>query len=121
MTIVRALNSSGDWLFGKSLNDYLSANDAIKQNIQTRLLSFLGDCFFDITAGIDWITLLGGSKNQLALNLNISSVILNTQSVTGIKQLSVNLDDSNRKFSVSYQVATIYSLTNASFEYTLGI
>lgn len=117
--IVRALDSSGDWTFGKSLNDYLSANKAVKQNIKTRLLEFLGDCFFNITAGIDWFTLLGGSKNELALSLNISSVILNTQFVVAIKQLTIGLDK-NRKFTVSYQVQTSYSVTGDSFQLSLG-
>lgn len=119
MAIVRAIDSNGDWLFGKSLNDYKSKNEAVKQNIKTRLLSFLGDCFFDITAGIDWFTFLGGSKNELALSLSVSSVILNTQFVTGIKQLTIGLT-SNREFSVSYQVQTAYSLTTDTFQYSLG-
>jgi hypothetical protein len=119
MTIVRSLNSQGDWTFGTSLNNYVSANNAIIQNIKTRLLEFIGDCFFNITAGIDWLTFLGGSKNQLALNLTISSVILNTQDVIGLKNLSVTL--TNRNFNVNYQVQTIYSITNASFEYSLGV
>lgn len=119
MTIVRALDSDSDWTFGKSRNDYLSNNNAVKQNIKTRLLCFLGNCFFDITAGIDWFTFLGGSKNPTALSLNISSVILNTQNVTGIRQLSINLT-SNRSFSISYQVQTSYSVTGDTFQYTLG-
>lgn len=112
--IVRALDSNGDWTFGKSLNDYLSGNKAIKQNIKTRILSFLGDCFFEMTAGIDWFNLLG-SKNVLGLNLSINSVILNTQGVTGILQLNTTLI--NRVFNVSYKVQTIYSLTGDTFQY----
>ena len=49
---VRALDESGDWTFGKGENNYYSANDAIAQNIKTRLYSFLGDCFFDLSANI---------------------------------------------------------------------
>lgn len=117
MTIVRAINSNGDWLFGKSLNDYLSGNMAVQQNIRTRLLSFIGNCFFDTIAGIDWFNLLG-SKNQLALSLAISAVILNTPNVTGILQLGVSLT-TNRLFTISYKVQTTYSLTGDSFQYNL--
>jgi len=105
--IVRALDNQGDWTFGKSKNNYLSGSAAVQQNIKTRLLEFIGDCFFNIQAGVDWFNFLGGSKNQLALNLNISSVILNTSFVTSIKQLSISLV--NRDFSVSYQVIDAYS------------
>lgn len=118
MTIVRALNQNNDWLFGKSLNYYLSGNDAIKQNIKTRLLSFLGDCFFDITAGIDWFNLLSGSKNELVLNLNVSSIILNTTGVTGILQLNISLN-AQRGSSISYKVQTVYSVTGDIFQYDL--
>lgn len=118
MTVVRSIDSAGDWNFGKSLNNYLSQNDAVKQNIKTRLLEFLGNCFFNMTAGIDWLNFLGGTKNELALNLNISSVILNTQYVTGLLQLSISLTE-NRKFSVTYQVQTSYSLTGDTFQYDI--
>lgn len=115
--IVRTIDTIGDWTFGKGKNNYRKDNDAITQNIKTRLLSFLGDCFFDVTAGIDWFTFLG-SKNQLALNLAISAVILNTEFVTGILQLSVNLN-TDRNFSVSYRVQTTYSTTGDTFQYDL--
>ena len=105
--IVRALDNQNDWTFGKSKNNYLSGSAAVQQNIKTRLLEFIGDCFFNIQAGVDWFNFLGGSKNQLALNLNISSVILNTAFVTSIKQLSISLVNSD--FSVSYQVTDAYS------------
>jgi hypothetical protein len=112
--IVRSIDAENDWNFGKGKNDYKSANDAIAQNIKTRLQSFLGDCFFDIAAGIDWFNLLG-SKNQLALSLEINAVILNTENVTGIKQLFVSLTD--RVFEVSYRVQTTYSVASDTFQY----
>lgn len=117
MTIVRALDSTGDWLFGKSLNDYISANMEVQQSIRTRLLSFIGNCFFDTIAGIDWFNLLG-SKNELALSLAISAVILNTPNVTGILQLSIGVN-AKRIFSISYQVQTTYSKTGDQFQYNL--
>ena len=118
--IVRALDSQNDWLFGKGLNDYLAGNAAVAQSIQTRLSSFLGNCFFDQGAGIDWINYLGGSKDQVSLNLAISAVILNTQNVTGIQQLNVSLDDNTRQFTVVYRVQTTYSVTGGAFTFDLG-
>lgn len=106
--IVRALDSSGDWEYGKGRNDYKKDKKAVEQNIATRLNSFLGDCFFDTAAGIDWFNQLG-AKDQLALNLAISATILNTTYVTGLTQLSTNLDAA-RNFSVSYQVSTSFGI-----------
>lgn len=109
---VRALTVLGDWTYGAGLNNYLTARNAVAQAIGTRLKSFLGDCFFATNAGIDWFNLLG-NKNELALQLAISTTILNTQSqgqnvVTNMVNLSLNLDDVTRIFSVSYSVNTVY-------------
>ena len=105
--IVRSIDSEGDWSFGKGRNDYLSANDAIGQNIKTRLQSFLGDCFFAMSAGIDWFNLLG-SKNIIGLQLSIQATILNTTGVTRIVDFSLTLE-TNRRLNLQYTVETIYS------------
>lgn len=105
--IVRSLDQAGDWTFGQSRNNYFTGNMAIAQNILTRVSSFVGDCFFALNAGIDWWNLLG-SKNQIALELSVSSIILNTYGVTGILDLEVGLDE-DRKLVIRYTVSTIYT------------
>lgn len=99
---VRGLTGDGDWTFGKGQNDYKQGLDATAQNLQTRVSSFLGDCFFAMTQGIDWFNLLG-AKNQLAIDLAISSTILNTQDVLSLIELSSVLSQ-NRKLTTSYKV-----------------
>lgn len=106
--IVRALDADHDWTFGKGRNNYLRNVDAIQQTIETRLLSFLGDCFFDVTAGIDWFGLLGG-KNRQALELAIAAVILNTEGVTALVTLDTDLDPITRLFTATYVVNTTFS------------
>lgn len=128
--LVRAINSDHDWTFGASLNNFKSGNPAVRQMIETRLLCFLNDCFFDTSAGIDWFRFLGGSKNQLALSLAVSAVILNTPTsssdptsvIVGISQLYINLDHVTRDLSISYQVQSIFSVTSLqnTFTYSLG-
>ncbi len=104
--IVRAIDENNDWMFGKGIEDYKFNFNAVVQNIKTRLQSFLGDCFFSAGEGIDWPNLLGG-KNQIALNLAVSAVILNTDNVTGVIQLDLELS-SERVISISYQAATSF-------------
>lgn len=116
--IVRALSQSGDWLFGKGLNDYKANQLALQQLIQTNLSMFLGDCFFATNVGIDWFNLLGG-KNQLAVNLAVNAAILNTTGVTGILQTSINLTDS-RRLTIMYNVQTVYSTLQSTYVYNLG-
>lgn len=105
---VRALDPTGDWTFGKGQNNYLRDTDAIRQSIQTRLMSFLGDCFFDVAAGINWWARLG-SKDILQTELDIAAVILNTPGVQNLGQLSVVLDPATRKLSTQWEVTTTYS------------
>lgn len=116
---VRAIDVNGNWLYGKGQNDYLRNNAAVAQNIQTRLLSFLGNCFFDLGAGIDWFNFLG-SKELIQLNLSVSTVILNTTGVVGLKQLSVVLAPGTRLLTVQYQVQTTYSVLSGAFQYDLN-
>lgn len=109
---VRALDSLHDWQFGKGQNDYARNQNAAIQNIDTRLNSFLGDCFFDEGSGIDWFNLLG-AKDQLELNLVIASVILNTQDVIALQRLDITLSVT-RALTIRYQVQTVYSTLASS-------
>lgn len=105
--IVRALTNDGDWTFGSGTSNYLTLNNAIAQSIQTRLSTFLGECFFNVTVGVDWWNLIG-YKNKSLLNLQCSTVITNTFGVVGIVSFSLNLDPITRALSVHYVVKTIY-------------
>ena len=116
---VRAIDVDGDWIYGIGRSAYLVRNAEVAQSIKTRLLEFLGDCFFNLNAGIDWLTFLGG-KDEIGLNLAISAVILNTTNVTGILELSVNLNDTTRVFTANYRVQTTFSVLSSSFQFDLG-
>lgn len=104
--IVRALDANHDWTFGAGKNNYLSGADAVTQNIDTRLNSFLGDCFFDTQAGIDWFNLNGG-KSKLAILLAVTAQIQNTQYVTQILELSVNVNNT-RNITIVYSANTAF-------------
>lgn len=105
--IVRKIDSNGDWTFGKGLSNYAKDNLAIAQTIETRLRSFLGDCFFDSESGIDWFNFLG-SKNIAGLILKIKSTIINTNGVVSLESVNTQLDN-DRRLTVSYRVNTVYS------------
>ena len=115
-TIVRALDSNGDWTFGGGRSNYLSGNAAIAQQIKSRLLEFTGNCFWNPQGGLNWRNLLGQRNNQKLLNLQIGSIILNTNGVTALRQLTVNLNRSTRVLSVSWTVTTVFSIYSSSFQ-----
>ena len=63
---IRTLSESGDWTFGKGLNNYSDQVLAIAQNVKSRLLSWEGDCFWALQDGVDWRNLLDkGTQDEL--------------------------------------------------------
>lgn len=107
MAIVRTLDGDNDWTFGAGINNYRVNKNAVAQNIQTRLNSFIGDCYFDLKAGLDWFNLLG-CKDPISLNLAISATILNTAYVVKLTQLNIRLDSATRNIEIDYEVLTAF-------------
>ena len=103
---VRSIDANNDWEKGKGKSNYKTGVLACAQNIKTNLQSFLGDCFFQTDAGIDWFNHLGG-KNQLQLKVDVSATILKTPDVILIEELNIRLDN-QRKLSIQYSANTTY-------------
>ena len=103
---VRALDENKDWTFGAGLQNYKTDEDAISQNVKTKLNSFLGDCFFDTEEGIDWFTLWDTGRLDDLLE-SIQNKILSVEGITGLNSFDYELV--NRKLKVSYDVQTVFS------------
>lgn len=103
----RNLSGNGDWVFGSGKNSYVTENLEIGVNIQTRVLSFLGDCFFATEEGIDWFNLLEMGKQEQLEN-SVQETIKNTPGVAAINSVDVVMG-ANRKITITYDVQTIYS------------
>lgn len=104
---IRNLDENHDWTFGSGKNNYVNENLEIALNIKTRILSFLGDCFFDTEAGIDWFNLLD-YRYQDRLENSVQNVVLKTPGVVGINNIEVLLG-AQRKIIIQYDIKTIYS------------
>lgn len=105
--IFRNLSDLGDWQFGKGIQDFASENKAIGLNVQTRIKSWVGDCFFDSKAGIDWLNRLGSKNQRALLELDLKRIIMQSEGVVKLLSFYTNLN--GRAFSASYSVQTIYS------------
>lgn len=103
----RNIDSEGDWTFGAGTNSYAIENNEILLNVKTRIMSFLGDCFFDTEAGIDWFNLLEYNK-QSKIENDVQNVIINTDGVVNINSIDVTMG-ANRKIILSYDIDTIYT------------
>ena len=106
---IRNLDNNHDWVFGSGRSDYLTEQDEIRLNIETRVLSFLGDCFFATNEGIDYWNLLNiGTQDEL--ENQIYATIVDTPGVVRVDRVDIILS-SNRQFTLDYSVYTIYSKT----------
>lgn len=103
----RQLDSIGDWQFGQGLQSYATNNNAIALDIKTSLLSFYKDCWFDPTAGVDWLRLMGMPGTQSEIQLNVRGIILQTYGVTQVN--SINVIQQGRSLTISYNINTIFS------------
>lgn len=113
---VRSLDINHDFTFGTGVQNYLTTQEEIIQNIETRLLSFVNDCYFDMGAGIDWRRLLGRKNTEDEIVLSCRSVILATENVVQVNSISASV--SNRQIIIEYNIDTIYS---TQFQQSLNI
>ena len=107
--IIRAIDANHDWTFGKGTENYLFGNQAIGENVQTRLLSFLNNCFFDMNAGIDWFTYLGLPNKSQEIVLRARAVILQSYGVVSVTSLNIAINDPKRSAILTYTINTIYT------------
>ena len=103
----RALDVNSDWSFGNGIGSYVTEEQEIALNAKTRIMSFLGDCFFATDEGIDWWNLLD-YRYQDRLENAVQDVIKNTPGVTAINSVDV-LVGANRQIRLQYDIQTIYS------------
>lgn len=107
--LFRGLDANGDWTYGAGLSNFATQNDAIALNIRTRILSWVGDCFFDSKAGIDWVNRIGSKNQAKFLDLDLRRLIIQTDGVTGLVDFDTSLV--GRNFTANYTVDTIYGKT----------
>lgn len=113
---VRRIDSNGDWQFGRGLSDYARDDEAIGQNVITRLKSFKNDWFLDVDAEIDWFDLLGRKGTQEEIEREIERVTLATD---GVLQLnSLKLTKQIRNVTISMNITTIF---NTELSLNLGL
>lgn len=112
--IIRALDGNHDATFGQGIQNFLSGQNAVAENIETNLYCFLRDCYFDIQKGIDWLRFFSVPTNRQEITLSVKGVILLCFGVTSINSLEVSVV--NRKIFISANINTIFT---SNFQYNL--
>lgn len=106
--IFRGLTSDNDWTFGKGRENYARLNTAVGLNVKTRILSWVGDCFFALQEGIDWANRLDKNQQDLLEN-DLRRIILQSENVVGINSFDIIFNPETRGFRADYSINTIYS------------
>lgn len=105
----RNLDADGDWTWGQSMSNYVYDDMEILLNVKTRILSFLGDCFFAPTEGIDWWHLFNYNK-QAELENAVMVTIAETDGVESTNQVESYMSG-NRKINLAYSITTVNGTT----------
>ena len=118
--IIRALSPTGDWTFGQGKQNYLSSQKAINENIQTRLLEFYNNAFWNMNAGADWPRLLGTPGTKQEIVLTCRAIILQSYGVIAVSSISVTYLGSTRNISMEFNISTIYT-SSQSVQFQLNL
>lgn len=117
-TIVRGIDNVGDWVFGLGKQSYRTKVEMVAQRIITHIRSWYGNCFFDLTAGIDWYNYLGNKKTERKILLSCRHEMIKIQEITAIRDLSLSVDE-YRRVTIYYEVETIYGTISNNLEVSL--
>jgi len=106
---VSGLDKNLDWRFGKGRAVYNRDSKAIAQNVLTRLRSFRGDWYLNVTFGINWIELLGNLGTENRLLRAVESTVLQTEGVISIQRLGIIQRNVNRGVTIELQYTDVFT------------
>lgn len=112
---IRRIDENNDWMFGRSEGSFYVSQQAIDQNIATKLKEWSGDCFFSQNSGVDYDTLLDKGQGD-RLKSAVKDVILSCFGVVGVNSIDYIID--KRAVTISYDIDTIYS---PNFQAEIGV
>ena len=98
--IIRELDNSHDWTFGRSFAIYLNGSDAIAQCVKTKLLALKRDWFLNRDDGIAWFDYLTTNPNTKQLEIDVRTEIFKVEGVLNIDEFDILLDQETRQFLI---------------------
>ena len=105
----RTVDGNWDWRFGRGLQDYCEEALSVAYTVKMKILSWLGDCFFDATAGIDWKNILGSKDSKEKADSSIKDIVLAEPEVVDLVYFESSVED--RKYICTIRFKTIYGET----------
>lgn len=108
--IYRRLDENGDYVWGNSMNDMLSAQAAMSQVIQTRLRAIQGEWWEGDRTALPYFTEMIGSPGSLAqirkIDLLVIARLMDTVGVLNVTDFQSSYE--NRTYRCSCNVLTVY-------------
>ena len=106
---VRSITAQGDFTFGKGRANYLTGSKAIAQNVKTRLRSFAGDWYLDVTHGVDWLNLLGNRGTERRIVRAVERTVLQTQGVVKVSRIEIVRRNRNRGIAIEVDYTDVFN------------
>lgn len=109
---VRQLSPTGDFTFGASqLNFLANSPAAVAQVVQTSFLLWIGEWYLDTSQGMPWLQGVLGKHNQTTADVTVQDFALGIQGVVDISDF-VSIDtQSDRNYTASFEIDTLYGPT----------
>lgn len=113
--IVSALETDGDWGFGRGRANYITGGSAIAQKVKCRIRSFKNDNPLNMGDNIDWMYLLSEKNTEQEVLREIERVTLATDGVMRIVELSMIVNKKTRKKSIELHIETVFDEQTIAF------
>jgi hypothetical protein len=107
--IFRSLDGNWDWSFGRGKSDYATDSEAIAYDVKSKILSWIGDCFFDDTAGIDWKNIIGTKDQKSQLDRAIKKIVVDEYGIVDLSFFESEIID--RSYHCNLRFKTIFNET----------
>jgi hypothetical protein len=99
--------------FGHGLSDYAREQEAVAQNVRTRLQLLKGEWFLDVDAGVPYLQEIMVKPANLPLSESlIKQTIIETDGIDELRSFDVVFNRNTRRLNVSATVTTIYGSTD---------
>lgn len=113
--IVSALDKHDDWTLGRGRNNYITGGAAIAQKVKCRVRSFKNDNPLNMDDNIDWIYLLSEKNTEQETLREIERVVLATDGVMRIIDLSMTVNKKTRNQVVELRIETVFDEQSVLF------
>lgn len=101
------IDSTGDLIIENNEFQLIDGYEEIKQLLTSRLKTFYGEYFLDVTYGIPYYqTILEKGINPSILYNIFTKVIVETDGITELNKLNIDYDKTNRTCILTFDVKT---------------